>query len=368
MSNNVTQKNTLRKWLNDNATSLRKNANESNDDFITHSRKKVTDFLKAMGLESHLDCFKEGPHKAYTFFKEEYDSFITHIVTHSSDNRFYCIRERRYNNLTDQESVWLYEYVMNMLHMRGITSDNIYCILTGTRSLLNYPEQKLRNSIRDTKNILDDILDHASCFPTPKKRTYNAPIENCQTDIYPTSGHFYLTREDILVWTTYIHSLLAPFLRYAKLLLSEMSECRLEALNKASIEESKKYDQDTSMLIQRFSDLCTSIYKQKRISLPDTNSPYYSLKPSINKYDKDMNKVFTEAYNSLSEELGIPPEEISNRIQSLSNVPDPISSEALLKEALSDCEDLGHCFGPIVNTVFFDSIKAISNKLSSDES
>ena len=95
-------------------------------EFKKANREKVIDFLTALGLEKFLNDFKKQTPKGagYWFFHEE-KNFIDSIINVSKADKFKLIRERHYENLSDEDAVALFEFVYEMFVRRGYKSQKL---------------------------------------------------------------------------------------------------------------------------------------------------------------------------------------------------------------------------------------------------
>lgn len=122
------------------------------------NREKVTDFLCALGLEEFLDDFKgvTASGGGYVFFEEERD-FIDNILELSKENQYKLIRERKYEDLLDDEAIEMYEFVHGMLVRRGFTGDDLNRRIEGAYNLLDYPVRLIGRKIGKLKMELDKV-------------------------------------------------------------------------------------------------------------------------------------------------------------------------------------------------------------------
>lgn len=125
-------------------------------EFKKANREKVIDFLTALGLEKFLNDFKKQTPKGagYWFFHEE-KNFIDSIINVSKADKFKLIRERHYENLSDEDAVALFEFVYEMFVRRGYKSQKLNDRIEGPYNLLNYPVRSITLKIKAIKTELD---------------------------------------------------------------------------------------------------------------------------------------------------------------------------------------------------------------------
>ena len=97
-------------------TEIPKQLKRSVKDYKKANREKVTDFLCALGLEEFLDDFKgtTTSGNGYVFFEEERD-FVDNILELSKENKYKLIRERKYEDLLDDEDLYDSDLAMDKI-------------------------------------------------------------------------------------------------------------------------------------------------------------------------------------------------------------------------------------------------------------
>ncbi|MCI5620535.1 MAG: hypothetical protein MR355_03085 [Lachnospiraceae bacterium] len=135
-----------------------KELKKSVKDYKKANREKVTDFLCALGLEEFLDDFKgaTASGNGYVFFEEERD-FVDNILERSKENQYKLIRERRYEDLLDDEAIEMYEFVHGMFVRRGFAGDELNRRIEGPYNLLDYPVRLIGRKIGKLKIELDKV-------------------------------------------------------------------------------------------------------------------------------------------------------------------------------------------------------------------
>lgn len=146
------------------------------------NREKVTDFLKALGLEEFLDDFKSSSYsgKGYWFYNEE-KQFITDILDLSKENKYKLVRERNYHELEDEDAIYMFDFVYQMLHRRQFEGEELNRRLEGPYNLLDYP---IRNITRGIRKSINEIYRIQEVMFNPRNRYTSSVNDNLEWVTY----------------------------------------------------------------------------------------------------------------------------------------------------------------------------------------
>ena len=128
-------------------------------DFKKNKQKDVKAFLCALGLGDVLEAFKRERHgKNIFWFYEEETPWVKTILA-SKEAWCKCVREQRFQDLTGQDAITLYETVAAMLQRRGFAGEALQHALSELCVELRYPVRRLNARIDALQRALQCCKD-----------------------------------------------------------------------------------------------------------------------------------------------------------------------------------------------------------------
>lgn len=334
-------------------------SSDNKETVINNGRRKLVDFLKALGLEEYLDFFigndslindncDKYERKGYVFYEDEYQDFIAPLFSGSKRKDFYKnILGRNYDCINDEDVIFVVNYLVKMLNRRGIKDDDeIKKMLIGPISLMKYPLRVLNNKIQEIVCYLDNIRELGLSGKNNSKKSNSGKNGNGKDKtlrkLYDDKKSI-LSKNDVFVWLQFISERIKRLWLFSEQLFLKMEECRQENINMAVMDSIRLMDKDTEekCLIQnRVAEVEGMLYEKNNCKQLDLKQPMYKLKKELEEYHDKVEGIRAEAYKMVSEELGINVTDIKKIYEdSLLDDVKYSSSTQILREALKDIVD-----------------------------